>query len=380
MRNSTSKKGLPAFIGVAAVWMGTHFGPGLASGTQVNVYYVNYGIPGICTTILAMGFLGYALFCSMELSRIYKAFDYESWVRELYGIPMAVILFDIIYLVTILTALGGSLNAIGILLSSFVGLHYWVGVSLVIACGMLLCAYGAELVRRSSTYMVFLITGILLVIMVLVVTKGDGDFVGSLANQSTNLPKMGWGGALWSAVIYASFQATVVANIASVADSLEDREASKKAALTGWIGNSIFLVILSLVLFSYTNVYNITAEALPFYSILQRLGYDWLSGVYIVIVFLAVLSTVVGFAFSGVARFSKYYRSKEEGAKHHVRDALFVCVMLLGCALASKLGIIALVSVGYRILGYLNLPIIMIPTIIVGGKKISKKHLMKKSN
>ncbi|MGI6143207.1 MAG: hypothetical protein ACOYEK_05050 [bacterium] len=377
MEKSAAKKGLPAFIGVAAVWMGTHFGPGLASGTQINVYYVNYGIPGICVTALAMGLLGYVLYCSMEFSRIYKTYDYHSWTRELYGTQWAVYLFDLIFLVTILTALGGSLNAVAVLLENFVGLNYWVGVSLVIACGMLLCAYGAELVRRASTYMMFLIGGILLVIMLLVVIQGDPDLAGSIANQRTNLPTVSWGAALWSAVIYASFQATVVANIASVADTLEDRAASKKAALTGWIGNTVFLLILGLTLFSYTNVYNITAEALPFFSILQRLGYDWLSGVYITIVFVAVLSTVVGFSFAGVARFSKYYRSKEEGANHSLRDGLFVGALLLGCAAASRFGIVALVSVGYRLLGYLNLPIIMLPAIILGGKKISKEYLRK---
>lgn len=50
MEESKKKKGLPIFISVAAVWMGTHFGPGVASGTQIDVYYVNYGIPGLCVT------------------------------------------------------------------------------------------------------------------------------------------------------------------------------------------------------------------------------------------------------------------------------------------------------------------------------------------
>jgi uncharacterized membrane protein YkvI len=378
MEKSAAKKGVPAFIGVAAVWIGTHFGPGLASGTQINVYYVNYGIPGICVTALAMGFLAYALYCSMEFSRIYKTYDYQSWTRELFGTSWAVYLFDLIFLVTILTALGGSLNAMGVLLNNFLGFNYWIGVSLVIVCGMLLCAYGSELVRRASSYMVFLIAGILLIIMLLVVTQGDPDLAGSIANQTKNLPNVSWGAAIWSAIVYASFQATVVANIASVADTLVDRRESRKAAFAGWLGNTLFLIILSLTLFSYTNVYDITAEALPFYSILQRLGYEWLKGVYIAIVFLAVLSTVVGFSFAGVARFSKYYRSKEEGANNSLRDGLFVGALLFACAAASRFGIVALVSVGYRLLGYLNLPIVMLPAIILGGRKISKDYLRAK--
>ena len=378
---NTKKKGLPVFIGVASVWMGTHFGPGVASGTQLNQYYVNYGLPGIIMTIVAMGILGFALYCSMEFSRIYKAYDYESWVTKLFNNKYVVILFDISFLVTILTAAGGSINAVATLLQNFWGVNYWIGVGIVIVCAMLLCAFGARLVRAASSYMMFIVIGILLVIMILLAVNGDGDLSGSIANQATNLKSAGsgdWLAAIWSAIIYGSFQATIVANIASVAEDIPNRRESKKAAVTGFLANTILLIVLCMMLFSYTNVYDITSEDLPFYSLLQRLGYDWLTVVYIIIVFIAVLSTVVGFAFAGVARFSKYYQPKE-GKKSSLRDAIFVGVMLIACALVSKLGIMVLVSKGYTILGYLNLPIIVLPAIIIGGHKISKKYLKKKN-
>jgi len=53
-------------IGLACVWMGTHFGPGVASGTQIIQYWVNYGVFGTICSILAMALLGYCLYCSME--------------------------------------------------------------------------------------------------------------------------------------------------------------------------------------------------------------------------------------------------------------------------------------------------------------------------
>ena len=64
MEKSKTKKGMPVFIGIAAVWMGTHFGPGVASGTQLNQYYVQFGLAGIFVTIIAMGFLGCLLYTS----------------------------------------------------------------------------------------------------------------------------------------------------------------------------------------------------------------------------------------------------------------------------------------------------------------------------
>ena len=377
---NTKKKGLPVFIGVASVWMGTHFGPGVASGTQLNQYYVGFGIPGIIMTLVAMALLGFALYCSMEFSRIYHAYDYESWVTKLFGNKYVVILFDISFFVTIISAAGGSLNAIATLLQDFWGINYWVGVGIVIVVSMLLCAFGAELVRKSSAYMMFVVVGVLLLIMALVIAAGDADLKGAVENQAANLgADMGasnWLKALWQAIIYGSFQATIVANIASVADTLPDRRESRRAAITGYIANTGLLLVLCMMLFSFTNVYAVTKEALPFYSILARLNMGWLTVVYIIVVFIAVISTVVGFAFAGVARFGKYYRpAGKKHLAHPLRDALFVLVLLAACAAISQVGIMNLVKYGYKLLGYINLFVIVLPALIIGGRKISKKYL-----
>lgn len=377
---NTKKKGLPVFIGVASVWMGTHFGPGVASGTQLNQYYVGFGIPGIVMTLVAMALLGFALYCSMEFSRIYHAYDYESWVTKLFGNKYVVILFDISFFVTIISAAGGSLNAIATLLQDFWGINYWVGVGIVIVVSMLLCAFGAELVRKSSAYMMFVVVGVLLLIMALVIAAGDADLKGAVENQAANLgadmSASNWLKALWQAIIYGSFQATIVANIASVADTLPDRRESRRAAITGYIANTGLLLVLCMMLFSFTNVYAVTNEALPFYSILARLNMGWLTTVYIIVVFIAVISTVVGFAFAGVARFGKYYRpAGKKHLAHPLRDALFVLVLLAACAAISQVGIMNIVKYGYQLLGYINLFVIVLPALIIGGRKISKKYL-----
>ena len=377
---NTKKKGLPVFIGVASVWMGTHFGPGVASGTQLNQYYVGFGIPGIVMTLVAMALLGFALYCSMEFSRIYKAYDYESWVTKLFNNKYVVILFDVSFFVTIISAAGGSLNAIATLLQDFWGINYWLGVGIVIVVSMLLCAFGAELVRKSSAYMMFVVVGVLLLIMALVIAAGDADLKGAVENQAANLgadmSASNWLKALWQAIIYGSFQATIVANIASVADTLPDRRESRRAAITGYIANTGLLLVLCMMLFSFTNVYAVTNEALPFYSILARLNMSWLTVVYIIVVFIAVISTVVGFAFAGVARFGKYYRpAGKKHLAHPLRDALFVLVLLAACAAISQVGIMNIVKYGYQLLGYINLFVIVLPALIIGGRKISKKYL-----
>ena len=368
-------------IGIACVWMGTHFGPGVASGTQILQYWVKYGIWGTICSVFAMCLLGYCLYCSMEFSRIYKTFNYGDWIQGVFGMKWVAYLFDLSFIITMMTALGGSLNAIATLLQNQFGLNYWLGVILVIICAALLCAFGAKLVSKASTYMMYLVIAVLAVIIILSISSGQLHLGEAISNASKGLTEgitPSFPKALWSAVIYAAFQATVIANISSVANQLPNRSTSKKAAIIGICGNSLMLVALSLFLLSATTmpdykVMDTATNPLPFYGILTALNFGWAKVVYVVTVFVAVLSTAVGFCFGGLARFSKFYRKPDE--KTPGKDAILVAVLLLLCALASRLGIVRLVSTGYTILGYVNLPILILPAILLAGRKIRRKYL-----
>lgn len=368
-------------IGTACVWMGTHFGPGVASGTQILTYWVKYGLWGTICSVLAMCLLGYCLYCSMEFSRVYKTYNYGDWIQGVFGLKWVAYLFDISFIITMMTALGGSLNAIATLLNNQFGLNYWVGVFLVIICAALLCAFGAKLVSTASTYMMYLVIAVLAIIIVLSMSSGQLHLGEAIANSNAGLvegitpsfPK-----ALWSAIIYAAFQSTVIANISSVANQLPNRSTCKKAAIIGIFGNALMLVALSLFLLSATTMQNYAVmdtatNPLPFYGILQALNFGWAKLLYVLTVFVAVLSTAVGFCFGGLARFSKFYRKADE--KTPGKDAALVAILLIACAMASRIGIVKLVSTGYTILGYVNLPILILPAILLAGRKISKKYL-----
>ena len=368
-------------IGTACVWMGTHFGPGVASGTQILQYWVRFGVWGTVCSILAMCLLGYCLYCSMEFSRVYKTYNYGDWIQGVFGVKWVAYLFDISFIITMMTALGGSLNAIATLLQNQFGLNYWLGVAMVVVLAALLCAFGAKLVSKASTYMMYLVIAVLAMIIILAMTSGQlhlGEAIakagaGSIAGITPSLPK-----ALWSAVIYAAFQATVIANISSVANQLPNRSTSRKAAIIGICGNALMLVALSLFLLSATtiqgyDVMDTKTNPLPFYGILQQLNFGWAKLVYVCTVFVAVLSTAVGFCFGGLARFSKFYRTPDE--KTPGKDAALVAVLLIACAMASKIGIVKLVSTGYTILGYVNLPILILPAIFLAGRKITKAYM-----
>ena len=62
MEKQRKKSIVPPFIGIAAVWFGSHVGPGTASGKQVTTYYSAYGKLGIFLPMIAMGILAIAVY------------------------------------------------------------------------------------------------------------------------------------------------------------------------------------------------------------------------------------------------------------------------------------------------------------------------------
>ncbi|MBR5756891.1 MAG: hypothetical protein IKX96_04955 [Firmicutes bacterium] len=368
-------------IGTACVWMGTHFGPGVASGTQILVYWVKFGIWGTLCSIAAMALLGYCIYCAAEYSRIYKTYNYADWTRSVWGNKWIVYLLDFSFIIVMMTALGGSLSAIGNLMQSQFGINYWIGVGLVIVIGALLCAFGAKLVAAASSYIMYLVIAILAIIIFMAMSTGQLHLGEAIANSNAGQVagiNPSFLGALWSGIIYASFQANVIGNISSVSAQLPNRSTTRKAAIIGICGNAGMLVALSLFFLASTtiagyDVMDTKTNPLPFYGVLTALNFSGMKVVYVLTVFVAVLSTAVGFCFGAIARYSKFYRQPEEKAP--LKDAVLVAVLLLACAAASKIGIVKLVSTGYTILGYLNLPLLIFPALVLANRKIRKGYL-----
>ena len=107
---------------------------------------------------------------------------------------------------------------------------------------------------------------------------------------------------------------------------------------------------------------------MPNYYIVELLGIPILLVAYVLLVLLAVISTTVSFSFSVVARYGAFLPIKA-GIK---RDFAVTAILLVLTVLVSLFGLDAIVSGGYKYLGYACIPIVVIPTILVGAVKTRK--------
>ena len=359
---------VPPFVGIAAVWFGTHAGPGVASGKQVASYYSVYGILGIFTPIIAMALLGLAIYFALEYSRINDIHDFKSFTNKFFH-PYEKLFsafFETCFLVTSLLAPGLCIATSAQLFEQFFGLNIWAGTILMVLISVILVVYGAEIVKAASTALTVGILVILTVIVYLGINAGSETLSINWANSS--ISDISLFGGIWSAISYAGFQSTgIIGNCISVSDGLKSRKDSIKTSVLGTILNALMLISIVLVNFAFSP--ESINSLLPNYYIVQQLGFPILETVYVLFVVMASLSTIITFAFSLVVRFGKKDFIVKKIKSERLRSLFIVLIMLILDVLVSTFGIAKIINIGYKYLGYFSIFVVMIPFIIVGIKK-----------
>lgn len=366
------KNNSAAFIGVAAVWVGGHFGPGFATGTSMTTWFVRYGAIGLLLPLLSMAVTAGVMYFMAEYAREFKAFNYKTLAASAYGEKggkIMTLLYDAVFLVTVMCAGGLCISGLASVLQQHLGLNYWIGAGLTIVISALLCLYGSKLLSMASAYMMYFIIGVTLLIVVMSFAFGDYDLAAAFANSSVNADQVSIGTVIWKSILYGFFQSSLCFNVMSVADVLEDTKATKKAILAGYAINIVLMMAVILMLFSYTNIYAICAESLPIYSILSRLGMGWLTWIYVILMTLAVLTSAAGLAFAGTVRFDSVLK----GIENKKTRSAIITVVLLGIATAAaSFGLKSLMSTGNSIIGYLAIVVLVIPAYTLIRGKLNK--------
>ena len=353
------KTAVPTYLGVAAVWIGSHFGPGFATGAFSVRWYVKYGWVGLVTPLLAMLITGGVMYFMLEYAREHGTPNYRPFARSCYGEKLGgvvAVLYDICFLMTMMCAGGLAFSGEGKLLQGFLGVNYWATAIVTILISAALCLYGSKLLAKSSGYMMYAIVGVVLLITVLALTCGDSDVPGAFANSAANAKDPSLLDAILSAMQYGCFQSTIVFNVMSVSDVVKDKKEARKAIGAGYLITILLMVCLIFTLFSYTNVFDVCAETLPVMSVLNRLGMKWLQWLYVILMTLAVLTSAAGLAHAGNVRFDGLFRFIKNA---QLRRFVITAILLGIAAVGAALGFQAMLQQGTSIVGWAAIPIVV---------------------
>jgi len=361
---------LPAAVGVAAVWFGTHAGGGFATGRQEVEFFVRYGWNAVWIGLVSMFIMGLAIYFGLELARIHQVYDYKSWIKKLFEpfdkIPA--FLWELLFLYAAILASGVAIAGASDLVHQALHMPYEIAVVIIGLILLLFTIFGAGLVRNVSAFMSFVIISALLIVTILGIKLGSHNLVEVVSKKTTTA---GMGTILWMALLYGAFPSVLIASLVSVSETLKSRKNCFQAALFGFIINGIMLVLVCTMLLGFFPA--IVKENLPVYYVTNQLDHKWLFGLYSLILFFALISTGVGMIFGVVKRFEKVWnRGQGIFQSLHLRRIVICTVCLLIAAGISFFGLTAIVAVGYVSLGIFSVFLNIFPLLFIAPFKIKK--------
>jgi len=378
-------------IGVATVWFSTHCGAGFASGTQELQYFANHGWFGVLVPIITFAIIAFTYYIGLETARQTNKWGYDLWSKEAFG-PASKILtpaMDFSIIITTIAATAATIATGGLLGNQYLGLPVAVGSIAMFIIVTTLCIFGENLVRKNAIIMTGAILIIISIVLITGLIKFAPDIVRlfsegyvnpnaskwSISGSSKTIPGNFVNSMLWG-LTYAGFQISAIGGIASSFKGGQFKQEAKGAMILGAVINILMLVGICLLIFSQMpGIYlDEATRKLPTVFIVNQLNIPILAVLYPILLFLALITTAVGFTFGMVQRLDPYVL-KNMDSKPVLRKAIISIICLLVCYAVSKLGLMWVVQVAYKYLGIFNWAFIILPLWILGYKNIKKRDI-----
>lgn len=392
--NEKKKFLTPISIGVATVWFSTHCGAGFASGTQELQYFSNHGWFGVFMPIITFIIIAVTYYVGLETARQTDKWSYDSWSKEAYGKYSKVLspAMDVSVVITTIAATAATIAAGGLLVNQYLKLPVFLGSILMFVIITLLCVFGEKVVRKNAVIMTSAILIIISIILVVGLIKFAPQISKLMSEGYVNPSASKWsiadsketvkgniGNALLWALTYAGFQISAIGGITSSFKGGQFKEEAKGGIILGCVLNLVMLVGICLLIFSgMPDIYlNEAARSLPTVYVVKQLNIPFLSVLYPVLLFLALITTAVGFIFGMVQRIDPYVLKDMKSPL--MRKVIISLVCLTVCYAVSNLGLMWVVKEAYRYIGIFNWIFLIIPLWVIGFKNIKKRDLEKLS-
>lgn len=376
-------------IGVATVWFSTHCGAGFASGTQELQYFANHGWFGVFIPIITFAIIAFTYYIGLETARQTDKWGYDLWSKEAFGSASKLLTpaMDFSIIITTIAATAATIATGGLLGNQYLGLPVAVGSIAMFIIVTILCIFGENLVRKNAMIMTSAILVIISIVLVAGLIKFAPDIARLFREGYVNPNSAKWsisgsadtvpgniGNSLLWGLTYAGFQISAIGGIAASFKGGSFKQEAKGAMIMGAVINILMLVGICLLIFSQMpHIYlDEATRKLPTVFIVNQLNIPVLAVLYPILLFLALITTAVGFIFGMVQRLDPYVL-KNMDSKPVLRKAIISFVCLLVCYAVSKLGLMWVVQVAYKYLGIFNWAFIILPLWILGYKNIKKR-------
>ncbi|WHU02337.1 hypothetical protein [Sphingomonas sp. NIBR02145] len=351
---------LPGFAMKAVI-----IGGGYATGRELAEYFLPAGPwGGLAGMILAMLLWSAIAAATFAYARLVGALDYRTFFANLLG--TAWIAFEgayILFVVLILAVFGASAGAIG---AAMFGWPVFVGTLALALAILATVALGNSAVEGVFKYVSFLLYAVYAIFLALSLWR-FGDRIAD--GFATPAPWSGWASG---GLTYASYNIIGAVVILPV---LRHLTSTRDAVVAGLIAGPLAMLPAILFFTCMVAFYpGIGAETLPSDFLLRQLDVPIFHWAFQMMIFAALLESGAGAVHAINERVAGVVRRRRGVALGARARAAIAGVLLLVCMfVADRVGLIALIANGYRLLAYLFLAVFVLPLLTVGLARLLRR-------
>jgi uncharacterized membrane protein YkvI len=346
------------------VFQGVIIGGGYGTGRELVEYFAQYGPLGgiLGMWLVTMVVWAVVLAVTFEFARVFRHYDYRSFLIELLG-PFWVA-FEVLYLILLVIVLAVVGSAAGSLLRDFFGIPYLVGVAAMLVAVGFLTFEGSGLIEKSFSVWSTFIYVVYLLFLVAALVRFGGAIRANLATAEA-LPGWALGGFK-----YALYSLGV---IAAILFTVRHTETRRQAIGAGVLASIIGLVPAFFFLIAILGQYpEVIAEEIPAVFVLQRAGLPILLTLFVIMLFGTLIQTGTGMIHGVNERLDSAFSARGRQFPAWARPVIAILLLVLSLGLA-RFGIIALVAKGYGTISWGIFVVYVLPVLTVGIYKIARR-------
>jgi uncharacterized membrane protein YkvI len=347
---------LPAFAFKAVV-----IGGGYATGRELAEFFMPSGPKGglfgmtlaafVWSAIAALTFL----FAFSRGSR-----DYRSFFRQLLG--PAWFLFELAYVCMLLVVLSVFAAAAGEIGAAVLGWRSVTGTVVLMAGIAAVTSFGNHSVERLFKWVTIFLYVVYAIFLVLACTRFWNRII---FTYGQSWPDSGWiaGGLTYSA--YNIVGAVIIL------PTLRHLASRRDAIISGLLCGPLAMLPAIAFFIAMTAFYpGIAQVTLPSDLMLQRLDQPFFHVVFQLMIFLALLESGTGFVHAINERLAQAARSSGRSFGRLARLLTAATILSLSIFVATRFGLVALISSGYRFVAYLMLALYVVPLLACGAWRL----------
>ncbi len=356
---------LKAIILPGLIFQSVVIAGGYATGRELVEFFLSNGPrAGLYGMLVATLVWSLVLATSLEFARLTKSRDYKTFFRHLLG--RAWVLYEIVYIITIVLILAVIGSAAGILLSDMINTPPLIGTIFLIVTIGLLTFFGTKLIEKVLASWSLLLYVVYIFFLIFGFLKFGGAIESSFSIPSENTAWVGGG------IKYASYNLAIIPTILFCMRHISSRQEAVGGGLLGGV-----LAILPGILFYCVLVGfypDILSEAVPINYILAAMGIPLFQLIFQIVIFGTFIETGTALLHALNERIAVTYEEKSQLMPVYLRPAVAVVTMVIAVFVSDRIGLIDLIANGYVLLTYLFLAVFVIPLFTIGLYKIIKVY------